>query len=69
MLDFSPLWELMAKKEISANELFRMGFPQTTYYRLKSGKDVRISTVAYLCQLLDCELHEIVRYIPTKANQ
>ena len=64
MLDFSLLWDLMKAKEISANELFRMGFPQTTYYRIKAGKDVRISTLAYLCELLECELHEIARYAP-----
>lgn len=69
MLDFCLLWELMEKKNISANELFRMGFPQTTYYRIKSGKDVRISTLAYLCELLECELHEIARYVPKKVNK
>ena len=64
MLDFSPLWELMAERNISANELFRMGFPQTTYYRLKAGRDVRISTLAQLCKLLECELNDIAKFIP-----
>ena len=64
MLDFTPLWDLMKERGISANELFRMGFPQTTYYRLKAGKDVRVSTVAQLCNLLKCDLHEIARYVP-----
>jgi len=64
MLDFSPLWELMKNRGISANALFRLGFPQTTYYRVKSGKDVRISTLVQLCELLECELHEIARYVP-----
>jgi putative transcriptional regulator len=66
MLDFSPLWSLMEKKGISANALFRMGFPQTNYYRLKAQKDIRISNLAHLCKLLDCELHEIVKYVPKK---
>jgi len=62
MLDFTPLWELMSERNISANALFRMGFPQTTYYRLKAGRDVRISTLAQLCDLLECDLSDIVRY-------
>jgi len=66
MLDFSPLWELMSERKISANALFRMGYPQTTYYRLKAGRDVRISTLVQLCDLLECELSDIAKYTPTK---
>jgi len=66
MLDFSPLWELMKEKNISANALFRLGFPQTTYYRLKAGRDVRISTLVQLCDLLECNLSDIAKYTPNK---
>ena len=69
MLDFSLLWALMESRNISANALFRMGFPQTTYYRIKAGRDVRISTLVQLCDILKCELHEIVSYVPDKQNE
>ena len=68
MLDFDPLWKIMSEKGISANELFRRGFPQTTYYRIKRGADVRISTLAELCRLLDCQLEDIARYTKTDKN-
>jgi len=66
MIDFSPLWELMAERNISANALFRLGFPQTTYYRVKAGRDVRISTLVQFCDILNCDLNDIVRYSPNK---
>jgi len=66
MIDFNPLWELMAERDISANALFRLGFPQTTYYRVKAGRDVRISTLVQFCDILNCDLSDIVRYSPNK---
>lgn len=62
-MSFQPLWDTMEKKGISSYDLIlKMGFPRTNYYRIKSNKDIRIETIEKLCQLLDCEVQDIVKY-------
>jgi len=63
MISFEPFFETMKKKGITSYDLIvKMGFPRTNYYRIKNGKNVRIDTIETLCKLLDCEIHDIVKF-------
>jgi len=40
------------------------GVGSATIIRLKAGDSVSTNTLDALCKVLDCQLHDIVRYIP-----
>lgn len=64
MLDYSPLWETMAKKGISQYRLLHDGIDNKTLDSLKKGKNITLITVEKLCRILDCSPNEIVQFLP-----
>ena len=60
---------LMAKRSMRLNELSeRIGITQANLSILKTGKAkaIRFSTLEALCEVLDCEVSELLEYTHTK---
>jgi len=64
MISYERLFETMKTKNISSYRLFKNGFSQTTYYNMKKGLSVSTNTIDLLCKLLDCEVSDIMEYLP-----
>ena len=64
VISYEPLFRTMEKKGITAYKLFKMGFSKSTYYAMKSGKSVLASTIDQLCTLLECEVSDVVKFVP-----
>lgn len=61
MISYTPLWETMAKKNVTTYTLQVKGnISSSTIRRLKAGESVSTNTLEALCKILDCELSEIV---------
>lgn len=63
MVDYSPMWETMKQKEISQYYLIQHGIAGKTIYNMKRNCHISTSTLEKLCDLLDCEPNEILRFI------
>ena len=63
MLDYSPLWETMARKGVSQYSLLRSGIDNKTLDSLKKGKNITLLTVEKICVVLDCTPNEVVRFL------
>ncbi len=60
-ISYEPLWNTMKKKNISTYKLINTyKFNKGTLYHLKRGDNVNISTLAYLCKILDCSIEDVV---------
>ena len=69
MISYAPLFETMARKEITSYRLIhKLGFSQTKYYRIKKSQPVTTDTLNELCELLECELHEVVCYVSNEQE-
>ena len=69
MISYQPLFDLMERRNITAYFLIeKLGFDRRTFYRIRKGNHISTSNVIKLCSLLDCQIHEIVRYVPIKEN-
>ena len=69
MLSYEPLFKLMEERDISGYHLIeKLGFDRRTFYRMKKGNHVKTTTLIELCRMLDCEISDIIRYIPTKTE-
>lgn len=62
MLDYSPLWDTMQKKQISQYRLLAAGIDNKTLDGLKKRKNITLLTLEKLCRILDCTPNDIVRF-------
>jgi putative transcriptional regulator len=61
----------LAKRKMSLKELSqRVGVSVTNLSLLKTGKvkAIRFSTLEAICQVLDCQPGDILRFIPSNSN-
>lgn len=63
MIDYSPLWETMKKKQISQYTLLKSGIDNKTLDSLKKNKNITLLTLEKLCIILDCTPNDIVRFL------
>lgn len=68
MVDYSPMWETMKQKEISQYYLIQHGIAGKTIYNMKRKCHISTSTLEKLCDLLDCEPNEILRFVKSKET-
>ena len=69
MISYAPLWETMKKRGMTTYTLEYKANPpisSSTIRRLKAGESVSSNTLDSLCRILDCEISDIIAYLPDK---
>lgn len=62
MVDYSPLWDTLKRKNMSTYSLIKdYGFSKGTLDSLKNNRNVNIQTLDNLCQILKVEISDIVK--------
>lgn len=70
MIDYSPFWETLAKSNENWYTLTnKHKLSHSTLHRLKHNKDVSTKTLNDLCRILDCNISDIVTYVPSEEDQ
>lgn len=65
MISYAPLWATMEKRGATTYTLqVKGGISSSTIRRMKAGESVSTNTLEALCQLFECELSDIVEYLP-----
>ena len=68
MIVFDPLWETMKRKNISQYMLIKTyGVSTGTLDSLRKNRSITLNTLNDLSVILDCEVSDIIRYIPDEA--
>ncbi len=62
MIDYSPLWATMKRKQVSQYRLLKEGIDSHTLNNLKKNKNITVLTLEKLCRILECEANEIVTF-------
>lgn len=69
MISYEPLWHTLEKKNISQYQLInKYKFSAGQLSRLRKNANVSTHTLNILCEILDCELHDIAIYKKAKIN-
>lgn len=67
MIDYTPFWNTVEK---SGNNWYTLSvkhhISNSTLHRLKHNQDVSTRTLNDLCKLLNCNICDIVQYIPDR---
>ena len=65
VISYAPLWETMKKRNATTYTLqVKGGISSSTIRRLKAGESVSTNTLEALCKILECDLQDIVEYLP-----
>ena len=63
MITYEPFFNTLKRKEISTYRLINnYGFSKGTLDSLKQNKNITMETLNYLCNLLECEISDVIRY-------
>lgn len=63
MISYKPLYETLYKLNISEyNLIYKRGISAHTLYRIKKGMPITTKTLDTLCEVLDCEVSDILKY-------
>lgn len=62
VLDYSPMWETMRRKEISQYRLLKAGIDNKTLDAIKKGNNITLLTLEKICTILDCTPNDVVRF-------
>ena len=65
MISYKPLYETMKRKGITTYKLINtFGVSRSLLDRLKHDKPISTVTLNDLCSFLDCEVADIIVYLP-----
>lgn len=68
MISYQPFYETMLRKNITEYYLiYKVGFSANTLYRMKQGKPISTKTLDALCDVLDCPVEDILRFVRSGA--
>ena len=63
MITYEPFFNTLKRKEISTYRLINnYGFSNGTLDSLKQNKNITMETLNYICNLLECEISDVIRY-------
>ena len=71
MIDYSPFWKTLHNHSTeSTYTLIRNHhISSATIDKLRHNKSVTTTTLNDLCRILDCQLEDIARYVPSEIDQ
>lgn len=70
MIKYTRLWATLKAKHISQYKLMRdYGVDTAQLYRLRHNMVIKTVTIDNLCRILNCNVEDIMEYIPDDAEQ
>lgn len=69
MISYAPFWKTAEERGVSTYALIhKHGVANGTLYRMRKGKPITTVTINQLCQVLQCRVEDILRYIPDEKQ-
>ncbi|MCL2884167.1 MAG: helix-turn-helix domain-containing protein [Oscillospiraceae bacterium] len=70
MISYEPFWKTLKEKSLTSYALTKkMNVKDATLYRMRKGRPMTTTTLDELCRILDCEVQDIVCYLPDKKGK
>lgn len=63
MISYEPFWDTLKKKNITKYQLINHhNISSNTLRRMTHNKAITTTTIDLFCQILDCDIPDIIRY-------
>lgn len=60
-VSYKPLWKLLIERDLKKSDLrIEAGISPSTFAKLSRNENVTMNTLCKICDVLDCELSDIV---------
>ena len=70
MIDYSPFWETLKNSNENWYTLTnKYHMSHSTLHRLKHNQDVSTKTLNDICRILNCNISDIIKYVPSDKDQ
>lgn len=69
MISYEPFFRTLQEKGITSYRLAKMGFPMSNYHAIRRGKHISTQTLDALCNILDCEVSDVIEFRREKQEQ
>ncbi len=70
MIRYDRFWETLKNKNVSQYSLIeKHGFSPNTFTRMRKNVSLNLSTIDDLCRVLECEIGDIVEYVPNQEEE
>lgn len=70
MIIYKPFWETLKKSSESTYTLInKHHISSATLDKLRKDKPVTTTTLNDLCRILNCEIQEVLQYVPSDSDQ
>ena len=64
-LSYNRMWKLLVDKEMSKGDLHKKsGLSSSTMTKLRKGEDVSMEALRKICIALNCNIEDIVEFVP-----
>ena len=60
IIDYSPLWETMQKRQVTQYQLLQKGIDNKTLDALRKNKNITLLTLEKLCNIIGCSPNDVV---------
>ena len=65
MISYKPFYDTLYKQGITEYYLiFKQGMSANTLHRIKHGEAISTKTLNVLCEILKCNVSDIIEYVP-----
>jgi len=65
MIMYEPLFRTMKERGETGYSLrFKYGFSSNIYWRITRGEAITTKTIEVLCEILECDVVDIIEYVP-----
>lgn len=69
MISYAPLWNTLKEKDITQYQLIKMHHVSAGQLsRLRNNANVSTHTLNALCEILDCNLSDVAKYVKDKSD-
>ena len=70
MISYSPFWETLKESpETTYTLITKHRVSSSTIDKLRKDKPMNTTTINDLCRILDCNIQDIVTYVPSDNDQ
>lgn len=70
MIEYSPFWEtLKSSPETTYTLINKHRISSSIIDKLRNNKPLNTTTINDLCRILNCDICDIARYIPSDTDQ
>lgn len=65
MISYRPFYQTLFRLGITEYYLiYKQGMPSNTLHRIKHGEAITTKTINTLCEILNCQVSDIIEYVP-----